>query len=211
MLKVQIEDGKGRGRRAVVSEEGQMEVVVHPHPPTAEEIAAIPFRQYFTDNGNSTGSNDMRVDGGTTPTDFYIEAGNDFDTYVKTIAIVIADVNASLNTFGNIAALTNGVEFSWVTADKGTVIIHEGLQTNFDFVRLAVGQPSFGSTTNAFRASNISGSSEGYIPTVDFSITFGLPWGLRLRKDSTDRLVFKVQDNVTAIDAFNVIGYGIQT
>lgn len=208
MIKSQIVDGYGTGTKLKLEDEGQIGVVVHPHPPKAEESASIPFRSYFLQDG--TGTNDMRVDGSTTNVEFSILSDTTKDTYIKTLAIVIADQNATLNQFGNIGALTNGVEFNWITQDLGSVQIHEGLKSNFEFVRLAVGQPAFGNTTNSFRAGNVAGNSEGYIPTIDLSITFGLPWGVRLRQATTDRLTFKVRDNVTGVDAFNIIGYGIQ-
>jgi hypothetical protein len=68
----------------------------------------------------------------------------------------------------------------------------------------------FDTTANAVSASNVSGASEGYIPFVDLDEIFNIPWGLRLRKNSTDKLYFKIQDNVTTIDDFNCIVYGIQ-
>jgi len=37
-----------------------------------------------------------------------------------------------------------------------------------------------------------------------------LPWGLRLRKGTKDRLVFTVRDNITAIDQFDAIAYGLK-
>lgn len=210
MIKTTIVDGHGRGGRLKINGEGELAVTVHTHPPTDEEIAALPFRQYFTDDGFDTGSNDLRVDGSTTNVEFSINAQQDKEVYIKTLSVVIADASATLNKFGNITALTNGVEFYWFNTETGVIQIHEGLTTNFEFVRLGVGQPSFGNTTNAFRASNVSGSSEGYIPTIDLAVTFGLPWGVRLRKATTDKLVFKVRDDLTGVDAFNIIGYGIQ-
>lgn len=208
MIKTSIIDGYGTGRRLKLEDEGQVGVVVHPHPPKNEESASIPFRQYFLQDG--AGTNDMRVDGSTNSVEYSILSSNTKDTYIKTLSVLIADASATLNKFGNIDALTNGVEFSWVTQDLGSVQLHEGLKSNFDFVRLAVGQPAFGNTTNAFRANNVAGNSEGYIPTIDLSITFGLPWGLRLRQATTDKITLTIKDNVAGVDAFNVIGYGLQ-
>ena len=99
------------GSQVKVSKEGTVEVVVHPHPPFSEQVIPLPFRQFFTDNGSDTGDEDMRVDGSVTNVDFYVEAQAGCDIYIKTIAIVIADAGATLNKFGNITALTNGVEF----------------------------------------------------------------------------------------------------
>jgi len=84
------------------------------------------------------------------------------------------------------------------------------LKSNFDFVRLAGGKPSFGDGAGAFRAGNMFGTSEGYLPCVDFDEIFNLQWGLRLRKGTNDRIVLRVRDDVTGIDAFNAQCYGIK-
>jgi hypothetical protein len=208
-LKTEIVDGKGTGQKAKVNREGQLNVIVHPHPPVEEQISALPFRQYFTDNGTSSGSNDMLVDGSTNNVNFYIEAQPDKDIYIKTISIRISDASATLNKFGNLAALANGVRFYWESQDVGEIEIHEGLVSNFDFVRLAIGEPSYGDGTGAFRASNVQGTSEGYVPVIDCADVFGLPYGIRLRKGTTDKLVFTVRDNISTIDAMDIIGLGL--
>ena len=213
MIPVQLTDGHGTGNKARVGQEGEVSVVVHPHPPRDENAffgTPLPFRQYFTDDGYSTGSNDMRVDGSTNNQTFCIQAEEEKDIYIGRISVVIADASASLNKFGNLTALANGIEFRWVSQDLGDTIIHEALKTNFDFVRLGGGSPAFGTTTNAFRASNVSGNSEAYIPQVDFSEIFGLPWGIRLRKGTTDKLQFTIRDDVSGVDQFDTIGYGIR-
>jgi len=131
------------------------------------------------------------------------------DIYVKAISFSIVDTNAVLSKFGNIAALSNGVEFTWVTDSNGSITLHEGLKTNFDFIRLAHGNPPFGDGATAFRASNVSGTSEGYIPVLDTALTYGLQWGLRLRASTNDKIVFKARDDVSSIDVFNIVATGI--
>jgi len=154
----------------------------------------------------------MRVDGSTTNVEFYIAAEKDKDKYVKTVSIVIADALATLSEFGNLnAALTNGVVLEWNTTDLGVVTIADALKTNFDFVRLGLGNPAFGDGAGAFRGGNIVTTSEGYLPVIDFASMFGLPWGLRLRAGTTDKVIFRIRDDVTAIDQFDAIAYGIKT
>ena len=196
-----------------VGEEGVLNTVIHPHPPKNEDLTALPFRQYFTNDGTSAGSNDMLVDGSTTNAEFWVGSDADNDIYIKLVSIVIADASATLNKFGNITALTNGVEFSWENGNSGTVVIADALKTNFDFIRLAGGQPAFGDAAGAFLANNVSGTSEAYIPTIDLSYTFGLPWGIRIRKGSTDKLKFVIKDDIntgTVPDEFDAIAYGIK-
>jgi hypothetical protein len=206
-LKVKVQDGAGTGNTMKVNGEGEASVVVHPHPPREEQVSAIPFRSFFL---NGCCASDMRVNGACCNVEFYIEADQCKDVYIKSMDIIIADQNACLNQFGAIAALTNGVSFEWRTDDEGTVVVADQLKSNFDFVRFGAGTPPIGATTSAFRANNVSGASEGYIPFIDFAKLFGLPWGLRLRAGSTDRLVFVIKDNTSTVDAFNVIGYGVK-
>lgn len=205
-----ILDGLGGGHRAKVNGEGELSVVVHPHPPRDEGESALPFRQYFTDDGTSSGASDMRVDGSTNSVSFYISAIGTRDIYIKSMSILISDASATLNKFGNLAALTTGCDVSWESQDEGTVVIADQLQTNFDLVRFSGGFPSFGSGASAFQAGNISGTSEGYLPFVDFSILFGLTYGIRLRKGTEDLIKITINDNVSTVDAFNCIGYGIK-
>jgi hypothetical protein len=202
-----IKNGYGREGRLRVSEEGAAHVVQHTHPPLTEGILSIPYRDFFRD---PSGSNAMDVNGSATPVEFSINAEQERDVYVKNVSLIIADAGSTLNDFGNLPALTNGVLFAWSNQQEGSVEIHEGIKTNFQFIRLALGNPSFGDATNAFRAPNVSGTSEAYIPVLDFSTIFGMPWGFRLRKGTTDKLTFTVRDNLSGLDQFDAIAYGIR-
>jgi hypothetical protein len=206
MIKVSIGD-RLTGRTTRIGNEGEQAVVIHPHPPKDEDVSAIPVREFFK---TSAGSSDMKVDGSTTNVRFTIESDVTQDKYIKTISVVIADASATLSKFGNLTALSNGVVFGWESTDLGDVTIADALKSNFDFVRLALGNPPFGDAAGAFRASNIISTSEGYVPVIDFAAMFGLPWGLRLKAGSADKIVFTVRDNVTGVDQFDAIAYGIK-
>ena len=187
-----------------------MNVVVHTHPPKDEGFSAIPFRQFFTDTGLSTGDNDMRV---ATDTDFWVAANgtqDGRDTYIKSISFIIADAGASLNEFGNIGELTNGVNLIWITQDLGTITIAASLVSNWDFVRLAGGQPAYGTGNAAFKANNVVGSSEAFTPFVDLEYLFGLQYGVRLRAGTNDKLMIEIRDDTSGVDQFNGIVYGIK-
>jgi hypothetical protein len=136
------------------------------------------------------------------PQSFCIDARSDFDVYVKTVMVTIADQNAQLNQFGNLTALVNGVNFSWESQSLGSFSIKTAMQTNWDFVKLSRGNPAFGDGTAAFRANNVSGNAEGYLPVIDFFALFGMQYGIRLRKGTTDRLVFQINDDTTGVDEF---------
>ena len=193
-----------------IGEEGEQYVVVHPHPPKDEFIHPLPYRQYMTDNGLSDGANDMRVDGSVTEQKFYVTPQTDGrDLYIGRLDITIADAGATLNQFGNIGALANGVKLEWVTQEFGTVEVNEAMKTNWDFVRLSGGKPAFGNGTTSFKANNVQGSSEGYFTSIDFDEIFNLRWGMRLRRGTEDKLVLTVRDDTTGVDKFDAVAYGI--
>jgi hypothetical protein len=89
MVNVNLKDGKGRGNLAKINGEGELSVVVHPHPPKDEDQNALPFRQYFTDDGTTGGSNIMAVNGSSTTVDFYIAAVPTNDIYIKIFILSI--------------------------------------------------------------------------------------------------------------------------
>lgn len=207
-IKTYITD-PSNGNRAAVSSEGNLQVTIHPHPPVSDNTHVVPFRQYFTTTGVASGSNDMRVNGATTNVNFSINANGDEDIFIKTVSILITDAGARLNLFGALAALTNGLSFEYVSNDTGRLIIQDGIKTNLDLVRTGLGNPSIGDGTTAFRADVSGGGADAYLPVIDLQATFGLPWGLHLRKGTKDQLRFVVKDNLSAgLDQFDILGFG---
>lgn len=188
------------GHQLKINGEGELTATIHTHPPVEEKITSLPFRAYFK---NSSASEDMRVDGSTTNVPFYIEADGNYDYYLKTLSIKVADAGAVLDKFGNLSALTNGVEFKWTNQTIGDLIINEGFKTNISFFRLSPQAPAI---------TDLSGAgADSIIVDCDLARLFGLPFGVRLVKGSTDRLSFTVKDNLsTGLDEFNIIAYGIK-
>jgi hypothetical protein len=213
MIPVKVISGANPRNYLKIGEEGECPVVVHRHPPQDEEVAGLPFRQYFTDNGTTTGSNDLKIDGATTPTDFSINALEDADVYIKSISVIIGDGGSpALNKYGSLTALTNGVQWCYFNQDIGLYELHEGIKTNLEFtVRLGNESIGIGTGTDAMLYDVSGGGTEkSYAPFIDVDELFGLPYGVRLRKGTTDRLVFTVRDDLTALTTHNIIGYGMR-
>lgn len=208
----EILDGQGRGNRLKVNGEGEAHVVVHPHPPKDETLEPLPFRQYFTLTGESSGDNDMAVDGSSTNQVFSISATEDTNIYIKYISVVIGDGGTvALNKFGSLSELTNGVSWSWFNQKEGSYELHEGIKTNLEFIRIGANTKGIGTGTDAFLADVSGGGTEkSYLPNIDTSQTFGLTWGIRLTKGTTDSINFTVKDNLTDLTTFNIVGYGIR-
>jgi hypothetical protein len=198
------------GKQLNINGEGEVAVVIHQHPPIDEDVTALPFRQYFTDNGMTSGSSVMNVNGATNYIDFYISANQNYDIYIKYITLEIGDGGTpSLNKFGALTALTNGVAFYWDTQTEPLYELHEGIKTNKEFIRIASDTGAIGTGVEAYLADVSGGGTEkSYLPNMDMSETYGLPWGLRLKKGTNDRLVFRVQDNLTGLSTFNAIATG---
>ena len=198
------------GKQLKINGEGELSVVIHQHPPIEEDVAGLPFRQYFTTDGLKSGSNDMTVNGATNSVDFYITASPDFDIYIKYITVEIGDGGApALNKFGALTALTNGVAFYWDTQIEPLYELHEGIKTNKEFIRIASDTGAIGTGTDAYLADVSGGGTEkSYLPNIDMKEIYGLPWGLRLRKGTLDKIIFRVQDNLTGLTTFNAIATG---
>jgi hypothetical protein len=212
MLKTVVYDGDSGHYKLKVYDEGAIGVVEHRHPPLDEKLQALPFRQYMTDDGATSGSNDMSVNGSSTNVDFYVTAVADYDIYLKSISVVIGDGGApNLNGFGALAALTNGIQWCFFGSEIGLYELHDGIKTNLEFIRLGVDTAGIGTGTDAFLADvSGDGSEKSYLPTIDIEETFGLRYGLRLRKGTQDKLVFTVRDDLSALTTFNAISYGIR-
>lgn len=209
MISVEVRDNSG-DKKLKLYDEGELGVVVHAHPPTDEAISSYPFSQWFTDDGSELGSNDMRVDGSVIGQSFYIKAQTQRDIYIKTISVRISDNSAVLNKFGALTALTNGVDFRYKNDLIGDVLIQGEMKTNLDVIRLGLSSPPLGDGSSAFRA-DVSGSgADTYLPFIDLTLMFGFPWGLRLKKGTTDIIEFIVNDAIGGLDGFDIKGFGIQ-
>lgn len=187
---------------------GGAALVVDLGRPASDGALLLPWRAPLA---ATAGSEDMKVSASlAAPSDFYVEAVDGYDTYVVALSFEIADASAVLNKFGNITALTNGCVLEWTAGGGLAQTLHPALKSNFDFVRLCLGMPSFGDGNGAFRANNVSSTSEGFIPVLDVRKTYGMPWGLRLRKGSKDRVTLRVRDNTTGVDSFGCVATGFR-
>jgi hypothetical protein len=200
MITTQIVDGNSGDHRLKIQPEGEIGVVVHTHPPIKESRTGLPFRQYFTLDGTPTGDKDMLVNGSATSVEFCIPANPDFDVYVKFIAVKLADAGAKLDKFGALTPLTNGVQFEWQSQEIGALTIHDGIKDNLEFFRMSKVIPSIVDLSG--------GGADAVIIPIDLSVMFGSPWGLKLTKGTTEKLIFRVRDNISAMDEFNIIGHG---
>jgi hypothetical protein len=202
MIKTKIV-GTKNGHELSVNPDGSTNTYIIPAPPIGIEQQTLPFSEYLKLNG--TGTNSFLIDGSIVTQDFFISA-RDYDVYINTIIFEIADATATMNKFGNLTALTNGLEFFYFNKLQGKYIIESGLKTNYDMVKLANFEPPFGSSP----LTNAVSTSEAYVGVIDLEDVFGLQWGLRLKANSLDKIGFTVKDNITGIDVMTIKAYGIR-
>lgn len=204
-------------QRAVVTQSG-LHVVRHPAPPnnlgSTEET--IIFRQFLTNDGTSTGSNDMTVDGTAAGNqDFWVPANTVFnrDRYIHSISFLLADGTMDLSLFGGIAALANGVRLFYTSPVFGELDISASIVRNVDFIRLGNGTPAFGDAAAAFIASSVSPAptkDEAILPVISFTEAYGLPNGIRLPAGSDAKLVIRIQDDLQGITQFDCVAQGFE-
>ena len=197
------------GRSMEVTPERAVNVINHGHPPKSETLFAIPFRQRVKDSG---GVSDMNIDGSVTNVDYTVDAIQGRDIYIRSLSVEIGDTGSpALNKFGALSELANGVELCYVTQDQGSFVIHDGIKTNLEFIRLGVDTYSIGTGADSFLADvSGGGTTKSYLPIIDIQETFGLPFGLKLREATKDKFNVKIKDNLTGLTEFNIIAYGIQ-
>lgn len=201
-LDVIIKDSGGGGRQARVLSEQELLVSVHTSPPLLPQKSQI-FREYME---TVAGSSDMDVDGSTTTVLFYIAAALDADRYVTSLNFYVG--------YG-----TAGELFEWADAgsalgtgfrlyyehDTDQIDIHDAIVTNSDLLRLCVKDLLPVTWEIRHLAAN---NDYGYICTINLAHMIP-PYGVKLDKGSSQRLVWEVRDNITvATDVMNAIAYG---
>lgn len=204
-----IRNGQGDANLLKIGREGEVHVVEHAHPPINENIFVQPYRMRFTD---VNGSEDMTVDGSSTSVDFSIRAEQDYDVFVKTIFVEIADGgNPALNKFGALSALANGVEWIYSNNEFGDYTLHEGIKTNKEFIRIGIDTHGIGTGVDAYLADTSGGGTEkAYLPIIDMAEMYGIRFGFRLRKGTNDKITFRINDNLSGLSVFDAIAYGIR-
>lgn len=194
---------KGEGPEfAEVHDDGLL-VSVLQYPPLDVPNKIIPFFGSLTVNGDGV-TTSLSVDGSVTPADAFVGPPVTGDLYITTANVLIADSGAiSLNRFGSLAALTNGVNF-FVETENERIDVSIGLKTNFDFIRVGTLTVGTGGKTDAYQlASTDADNDDGYNPVLDF--TNVSPLGIRLRKDTEDKLGVCINDDLTTVNTFNIL------
>ena len=100
--------GAKNKKTVLVTDDQELCVISAAYPPFSEQKVE-PFRQYLTDDGLISGSNDMGVDGSSNNIDFWIPADPSNDRYITALNWIVGyGTSGQPNQWANGAALTNG-------------------------------------------------------------------------------------------------------
>ena len=193
----------------VINPEGAVGNVEHAHPSLNDKVDLLPFRVNFEQDGNAQ----MAGASGTllAPQEFSVNADPDFDTWIKTISTEVTDTNPSASQFGALTRLVNGVSFVWISEGTGERVLAT-IRSNFELIRFgSTSTPAWGAGTTAFTIQNAIGQNDdSYLISVDLNALLGFRWGLRLRKGTNDRILWRVQDDLDGLLSFTSICGGTQ-
>lgn len=207
--------------RSSVNSDGRLFEIDTPYPPITNDRQIILYTDDLTLNGNGV-TTDMKVDGSVTEQEFFVSAESNSDIFINSVSFFIAAENvlADLGEFAGITTpLTNGCQLIYESGEVGDIIIGDNLTTNFELLRMCNMNPQFGLVSNgAFKiVQAFSNADDGYLFILKFS-DYGYEQeysgGLRLRAGSSDRLVFKIRDDLdrtpSEISSFDGRVYGFK-
>ncbi len=201
-MSVDVEISHGNFK-AIVNGDNALHTTTVPFPPLVLQKSE-PFRQYLTADGTSSGSNDMAVDGSSTNQNFFIPSKENDDRYITSLNFIVAyGASGKPYLWGDQTALTNGSRLFYQSI-RGDVDMHEAIKINQDLFRL---EQSLINTNWEVRHVNAL-NDYGYFISLDMR-TLGLPFGIKLDRGTSHRLSISIRDNLTAINDFNCIAYGM--
>ena len=207
--------------KPIVNDDGRLYEIDTVYPPITNDRQIILYVDDLTLNNDGV-TTDMKVDGSVTTQEFSVNADKDFDIFINSVSFFIAAENVvtDLGEFaGIVTPLTNGCQLIYENSDEGDIIIGDNLQTNYDLLRMCNMNPQFGLDSNAaFKIIQaFSNQDDGYLfilKFADYGYEQEYSGGIRLKAGSTDRLVFKIRDNLNLtpsdISSFDGRVYGFK-
>lgn len=204
MLNSQIINGWGDKTKVRVLEDGSLLTRVADTLDPQGENRKIYNKFMNLDGTGSDSPFSLALNGATTPIEAFIAPQNeDFDLVISSVTFVIEDAGAVMNEFGNIGTLSNGLDFFYED-DLGEQIIRTELTSNFEIVRMCGFSPAYGSGSSVFRIQNARGGAEAYTAVYHFDQMNGFANGIRFRGGTNQRLVVRINDNISGVDNFDV-------
>lgn len=160
-----------------------------------------PTSGFFRRDGNA-GVNDLRVDGGITPVDFYFAVAAPFILNVFEIFVVLSVPNPSaLNDYGDMGELTNGTDFFTVFNGNKSSLVNSGIyKSTRDF-------PTFFTDIKTLNFGNAAQAAGGdyYIQTFKQDLS-NYSDGIILKGHLGDQIGVTINDDLTGL-TFHKAGF----
>jgi hypothetical protein len=190
-IDIKIKDGKGAGNKASVDKYNSIAVheTIPELPPTGTDNRRIYYKETVEN---------MDVNGSSTPVVFSVNADTFADIYISRILILIEDAKVKPEKYGDINALSNGVD----------LIVYEGTSIT-SIVDSAINITDLTVQTGGFPSELKVKTSGAELAIILFDASAIIPNGIRLGRGTTDRVEFIVNDNLTGLDDHSmvIIGY----
>jgi hypothetical protein len=209
MINVKLTDATGKHHQACVTPHNALCVAeVTPEPPAVgEESRVRALIGLLGQSGLNSGNTDMSVVGSlASPVEFFVRSSEDFDIRVMAIqAIIVDSPNTPHNSFGALAALTNGWDLTITEAGETTALVDKA-KTNGDTVlQMGAGRP-FGNQNDSFILTNwdaTNNATVAYFPIWEY-----VPNGLRLGRGTLDKISGIVNDDLSGLTSMIVRIFG---
>ena len=191
-----------------VTDRNQGRVVVEhgPPPPVGEASRFRYYNKLLGSTGAGSGTTNMNVDGSSSPQTFYIEADADYDLLVMLMVLIVADTAVTHNSFGNVSALSTGVDVKVTEAGVEETIIDKAKTGGQLIAQSGLSHP-YGDGAQSFELINWTGTQDAQTVVIPFHHI--IPGGLRIGRGTRDTICVVVNDDLTGLTEFTarVIGY----
>jgi len=202
------------GKKARVTSDGALVVsVIDPTTTLIDELYNTKnkynfFSAYLGSSGADSGNTSENVNGSSTSQEFYIASHNEYDIYIKKIIIFIEDGTVSIANFGGLSDLSVGWDL-YVKEDGNMTYIINKAKTGGDVFAQTGTDQTFGDGNNLNKIINIHGGADANLFTFDFDKY--ISGGYRIARGSENKIISKVNDNLTGLSDFTVRVFGYIT
>jgi len=187
-------------------ENGKQIIMSAGYPPLLSQKCIV-YGQKFTIDGLTSGSDDMGINGSSTPVEFYIKADTDNDIYITNISVICGyGTIADLFEFADKgSALTNGVLIAYNHPTEGSITIANP-KVNYDFLRMTLMEIV---PTAWEMRSLVANNDYGFIVNIPL-LKIMPPLGVKLDKGTIQRLSVTIRDDCSTADLFNMRCFGFK-
>lgn len=143
----------------------------------------------------------MNLDGSSTSLEFYVGAEEKVDIKIMRVIITIADSAVAHNNFGNVSALTNG--FTLQVFERGVFTnLLNGVKTGGQMLLQSGMFSPYGDGATMNELTNHTANADAQTVVIDVSAI--VPGGIRIARQTEDKIFATVADNLTGLTEFTV-------